>query len=264
MEIKPITLTLVIPAYNEERYLIACLDSVAVQTVMPSKVIVVDNNSTDNTQKVAEQYPFVQVMKEPRQGIVFARNRGFNAVKSDLIGRIDADTILEKDWVETAVNYFTKNGDVAAITGTTTFYDFHLKKHAHILHSFVYFYLQKKISGTNILWASNMVITRNSWLEVRHLCNETNDVHEDIDLSICLKNQHKKIEFIKNLRVGVSFRRGELSFSTTRNYLKRWPQVYFKRQLYIKGLLIYILVLLVLLAGLPLFLWHSLFRRSDA
>jgi glycosyltransferase involved in cell wall biosynthesis len=263
MEIESITLTLVIPAYNEERYLIACLDAVAKQTIMPSEVILVDNNSSDNSEKVAKRYPFVKVIKESKQGIVFARNRGFNAAKSDLIGRIDADTILANNWVETAIGYFANDSDVAAITGTTTFYDFHLKKHVHLLHTFIYFYLQKKISGTEILWGSNMVITKNSWLSVKKICDETNDVHEDIDLSICLHSQHQQVKFKKELMAGASFRRGELSFNTTRKYLKSWSQVYFKRRLYTKGLLIYIVALLVLLSGLPLFLWHFLSHISD-
>lgn len=262
MKNKLITLTLVIPAYNEERYLKACLNSVARQNVMPSEVIVVDNNSSDKTASIAQKYPFAKVLKEARQGKVFARNRGYEAAKSDLIGRIDADTVLSRDWVEIAVDYFSSHADTAAITGRTRFYDVHFQKIFLPLHTLIYFSLHKKIAGTEILWGSNMVITNSAWRGVRSICNETDDVHEDIDLSICLSSQNKKIVKLERLQAEVSLRRGDLSFSSTKQYLLLWPEVYFRRRLYIRGLLIYTLVLSILLMGLPLFLWHFLFHKS--
>src|SRR6185437_1716246 len=62
---KPLTLSLVIPAYNEERYIKHCLDAIASQTVTPMEVFVVDNNSTDSTAAIAKNYEFVQVLSEP-------------------------------------------------------------------------------------------------------------------------------------------------------------------------------------------------------
>ena len=264
MNTKSITLTLVIPAYNEERYLFHCLKSIKNQTIMPYEVIVVDNNSLDNTSKIAEKFNFVRVIKEEKQGIVFARNRGFNSVKSDLIGRIDADTVLSKDWVQKSLEIFNNNHDISAVTGKTHFYDSHFKNLTQLIHSFVYYFIQSKIARTEILWGSNMLLRTNTWNYIKDYCNETNEVHEDIDLSLCLKKAGYNILRSNKLKAQVSLRRGEFSFSSTRNYLKNWPNSYFKHQLYIQGLLIYIIVLLILLMGLPLFLWHFLFHKSDA
>jgi len=260
MKSKTITLTLVIPAYNEERYLGACLDSVAKQTLMPNEVIVVDNNSTDNTVKIAKSYKFVKLLHEKNQGIVFARDKGFNAAKSDLIGRIDSDTILEENWVEKAAEYFNKNLNISAVTGTTKFYDYKLSNHSYKIHEFIYFWIQEKIVSSRILWGSNMVIRRSAWLDARTYCNKSNEVHEDIDLI----ELNKVIDRIKTVKASASLRRENFSYTSTRQYLKLWPKTYFKRQLYIKGLLIYILALLVLLGGLPLFLWHFLSHKSVA
>ena len=91
---KTLTLSIVIPAYNEENYLRACLDSIAAQTVMPDKVIVVDNNSTDKTVALARSYDFVTLVHERQQHQSFAQATGFNLASSDIIGRIDADSIL--------------------------------------------------------------------------------------------------------------------------------------------------------------------------
>ena len=100
MKNKKLTLSLVIPVYNEEDYLEACLSAVANQTVMPDEVIVIDNGSTDRTVAVARQFRFVKVLHEGRRGVIFARNRGFKVASGQIIGRIDADTLLPPRWVE--------------------------------------------------------------------------------------------------------------------------------------------------------------------
>ena len=117
---KALTLSLIIPAYNEEHHLKDCLDAIAAQTVMPSEVLVIDNNSTDKTVKIAEKYPFVKIIQEPNQGVIYARNTGFNAAKSDIIGRVDAENVVSKNWVEHVLNIF-QDETVAGVTGPMYF-----------------------------------------------------------------------------------------------------------------------------------------------
>ena len=118
------SLAIVIPAYNEENHLKVCLESLAAQTVTPDEVIVVDNNSTDRTREIVQDYPFVRLLSEKRQGIVYARNRGFNAVKSRFIGRIDSDTILPSNWVERVRDFYSeKTYQKHALTGGGYFYN---------------------------------------------------------------------------------------------------------------------------------------------
>jgi glycosyltransferase involved in cell wall biosynthesis len=87
-------ISIVIPVYNEAERIAACLESIAAQTVTPLEVIVVDNNSTDATVSIARSFPFVRVITAKCQGVIHARNRGFNAARGEIIGRIDADTRL--------------------------------------------------------------------------------------------------------------------------------------------------------------------------
>jgi glycosyltransferase involved in cell wall biosynthesis len=101
-----LTVSLVIPAFNESRRIRACLESVASQTVMPDEVIVVDNGSTDDTATIAASFPFVSVIREHRQGVTYARTAGFDAAVSDIIGRTDTDSRLAPDWVERVLQDF--------------------------------------------------------------------------------------------------------------------------------------------------------------
>jgi glycosyltransferase involved in cell wall biosynthesis len=100
----------------------ACLQAVARQTVTPDEVIVVDNNSTDDSLAIACSFSFVRVIKENRQGVAYARDCGFDAVKSDIIARIDADTIIAQNWVETLQQLF-KDQQLDVVTGKMTYHD---------------------------------------------------------------------------------------------------------------------------------------------
>jgi len=98
-------ISIVIPVYNEESQLAACRDAISQQKESPFEVIVVDNNSTDSTVRVALSFPFVTLIREPRQGVMHARTTGFDAARGDIIGRIDADTILPPDWTESVLEH---------------------------------------------------------------------------------------------------------------------------------------------------------------
>src|SRR4051812_20611833 len=91
-------ISIVIPVYNEVDNLRACLDAISRQDQAPHEVIVVDNNSSDASAQIAVSYSFVTLIKEMKQGVVHARNTGFDAVSGEVIGRIDADTIIPNDW----------------------------------------------------------------------------------------------------------------------------------------------------------------------
>ena len=96
-----LTLTVVIPAHNEERDLGNTLAALMRQTVAPDRIIVVDDGSTDLTSEVAARYPVEVIRNEVALGNK-ARVVNYVApsIDSDLIINIDADTILAPDYIE--------------------------------------------------------------------------------------------------------------------------------------------------------------------
>jgi glycosyltransferase involved in cell wall biosynthesis len=118
------TISLVIPAYNEEAYLPACLDAL-MQNVSGKavEIIVVDNNSTDGTKAVVERYAKVTYIFEPRKGITRARQRGFLAATGDILAYVDADTRPPAGWIDQIWQQFGRDGDLACLSGPYSFYD---------------------------------------------------------------------------------------------------------------------------------------------
>src|SRR5688572_20201125 len=108
------TVSIVVPAYNEERTIRACVVAAIEQTEPADEIIVVDNKSTDSTRAMLDALkiefpdaPIVVLEQNDVQGITATRNAGFNAATSDVIGRIDADSILEPGWVAEVKRLFT-------------------------------------------------------------------------------------------------------------------------------------------------------------
>ena len=201
---KALTVSIVIPVYNEESYIEACLDAIAVQTVLPDEVIVVDNNSTDKTVRLVKKYPFVTLLHESEQGVLYARQTGMNAATSDIIGRIDGDTVLDTDWVHQVKEVF-KDPAVNAVTGPNGYYDFIFPRAG--------LWLEDKLLkgalqlGYNFMFGCNMAIKRSVWQQVApELCFDTS-IFEDIDVAMHMQKYNMAPVYKPNLTVMVSARR---------------------------------------------------------
>lgn len=211
MSSNPVKISVVILAYNEERFIGPCLEALKNQTVTPDEVIVVNNNSTDNTVGIVSTFNFVKLVDEKNQGMIPARNAGFNYARGKLLARIDADTQVPATWIETIHLLFDRYAEkIAGISGPQYFYDIKnklLRKIVSVFFSnFGYFWLTKIFLRHETLFGSNMVITKVAWNKVKNeVCADSREVHEDIDLALHI-GKYGKILFDNRLLVGISNR----------------------------------------------------------
>ncbi|MBI4786955.1 MAG: glycosyltransferase [Chloroflexi bacterium] len=93
--------SVVIPAYNAERVLGACLDALLAQTAPRDsyEIIVADDGSTDGTRRVAESRG-VRVVTQPNRGPGAARNLGARRARGDILLFLDADSVPDARWIE--------------------------------------------------------------------------------------------------------------------------------------------------------------------
>ena len=111
-------ISIIIPAYNEEKLLPRCLNSIFKNDLPHDfEVIVVNNNSTDNTAKVARSFPGVKVINESKKGVTKARQAGFLASSGDILVFFDADNVISKDWFRIAIEKFTDDDGLVALSG---------------------------------------------------------------------------------------------------------------------------------------------------
>ncbi len=119
------TLSFVVPAYNEERYLPDCLRSILNEVAGRDdvEIIVVNNASTDRTREVALSFPGVCVVDEPRKGLPHARQAGFLASSGDLIANVDSDSRLPAGWMAQVLHAFSEDNNLVALSGPLVYYD---------------------------------------------------------------------------------------------------------------------------------------------
>lgn len=111
--------SIIIPARNSADTLPQCLDALQKQVdsaEFPHEIIVVDDDSTDNTAAVAKRYG-VRVIQEGRLGKSGTRNRGAQLALGDLLLFTDADCIPAPDWLSTMSAPFFADPDLVAIKG---------------------------------------------------------------------------------------------------------------------------------------------------
>lgn len=96
---KKTPISVVIPAYNSERLISEAVESVRNQTLSVDEIIVVDNDSTDNTQSVVAKLG-VKLIQEKNRGPAAARNAGIKASRNDWIAFLDSDDLWEKEKIE--------------------------------------------------------------------------------------------------------------------------------------------------------------------
>ena len=113
--IRPV-ISVVVPAYNEEDYLPKSLQALKNQEFHKAfEVIVVDNNSTDNTHAIASSFN-TRIIKEKNQGLIFAKQAGCKHARAGIIAVLDADNIPSPDWLERIDRHFSDE-HLAAVTG---------------------------------------------------------------------------------------------------------------------------------------------------
>ncbi|HFG0576391.1 glycosyltransferase family 2 protein [Flavobacterium psychrophilum] len=121
---------IIIPAHNEESFLGLTLQSIIEQTILPSKIVIVNDNSTDKTENIAltfaEKNPIItlvnttsQAIHLPGSKVIQAFNKGLETVNDDydFIVKADADLIFPTNYFETIINHFKSDSTIGMVGG---------------------------------------------------------------------------------------------------------------------------------------------------
>lgn len=188
------TLSVIIPAHNEEQNIENCIKSLLIQNCPVDEIIVISNNSSDKTAQIAKSFKNVKVIETNVKGLINARDIGFNYSKCDILARINADVVCPKNWSEVVLKNFLDDSAaaVAGVAKTSTIY--FIDRFLTTFWSRVYLIYVEAYFGIPILWGSNMALRRTAWIKINDLtCKNDNYVHEDQDLSIHLNYAGEKI-----------------------------------------------------------------------
>ncbi|MBX4212069.1 glycosyltransferase family 2 protein [Candidatus Pacearchaeota archaeon] len=113
--------SVVIPAYNEERYIKKALSSLKEQSYKDFEIIVVDDGSTDRTRDIVKAFKGVRLLQGTHKGPGASRNLGASNAKGEILVFVDADMTFDKDYLKELLNPLKKE---KKLIGTSHGYEF--------------------------------------------------------------------------------------------------------------------------------------------
>lgn len=121
---------IIIPTFNEEKFISLTLQSIVEQTALPSKVMVINDGSTDKTEEIiqsfVEKYSFITLVNKtseaihlPGSKVIQAFNKGLETIDDnyDFIVKADADLIFPSNYFETISNHFQSDSSIGMVGG---------------------------------------------------------------------------------------------------------------------------------------------------
>jgi glycosyltransferase involved in cell wall biosynthesis len=207
-------MSFVIPAYNEETYLPACLESILAQTAGLGdgvEIIVVNNASSDRTREVALRYAGVKVVDEPRKGLTFARQAGFAASSGGLIANVDSDSRLTPGWVTRVLAAFAEEPKLVSLSGPFVYYDLTPRQRVTVRGFYavafmVYALNRYVLRAGSMVQGGNFVLRREALEEIGGFNTAISFYGEDTDIARRL-NRVGKVKFTFDLKMFSSARR---------------------------------------------------------
>jgi len=108
--------TVIVAAYNGERFLKETLESVFAQDFETFEVVFVDDGSEDRTGEIAQSFP-VRYVRQPNQGLPAARNAGLAVARGDLVAFLDDDDVLPPTKLSAQVRYLDEHPETGCVLG---------------------------------------------------------------------------------------------------------------------------------------------------
>lgn len=164
MKSRELRFSIVIPCYNEARFIGRTLESLRQQRFSGNyEVIVVDNNCTDQTVAIAESYG-ARVVKEAHPGVCWARQAGTKAANGEIVVSTDADTVQPEEWLLTIDEMFKRYENCAAVAGPCIYSDgpWWGKQYPKLLFGAVSF-VSRIVGSPFYVTATNIAFKKSAW-----------------------------------------------------------------------------------------------------
>ena len=216
---------LYIPCFNAENYIGDVLKGVFKQSLLPDKVIVIDDSSTDKTAQTASSFPVKVIRHKKNKGLAAARNTAIRNINTEFIASLDADCVPGPGWLEKLM----KRLDSPEIAGTggrllemhsSTVFDFwrsvHMKQ-----------YWEKEATAPPFLFGSNTLFRRQALVKVGLYNEGFKNNYEDVD--ICRRLKKKGYLLTYESKAIVHHLRHDNIYSILNNYW-RWNSAYYQKK----------------------------------
>jgi glycosyltransferase involved in cell wall biosynthesis len=201
-------ISIIIPEYNAKDYLVQSIPAFKKSEQKNFELIVVDDNSSDDSPEFAQQYADVVLKMEKNSGPGKARNRGAQASRAPILLFLDVDVRIYPDTISKVLAAFQENPEISAVFGS---YDSQppemnfFSQYKNLFHHYIH---QKANSDAKTFWSGCGAVRKTDFNEVGGFSSEFSTPSiEDVELGYKFKERGKTIRLLKDLQV---------------THLKRW------------------------------------------
>jgi glycosyltransferase involved in cell wall biosynthesis len=213
----PPLVSIVIPCFNQGRYLADAIASAVGQSHAPIEVIVVDDGSIDETPRVAAGFPAARYVRQANAGTAVARNRGLRDARGELLLFLDADDRLVRDAVAIGVASLDAHPGAAFATGHVrllaadgTPWIVPAQEHEPLSYA--------SLLRDNPIWTPGVVLYRRELLEAAGGFDPRAGGSADYDLNVRLARNHA---IVCHHRVVLEYRQHAASMTRDAAYMLR-------------------------------------------
>ncbi len=189
---RPQKVSLYIPCYNAAKTLKGCIESVLSQSYPIDEILVIDDGSSDETVSIASRYP-VKIIRHPKNlGLAAGRNTAFRTAKNELVAAVDADVVLDKDWLRTLIGCFNTY-DTAGACGRL------IEKHQSSLPDawrathMPQHWGEKRIQNPYFLFGADSIYRKGPIIEIGLYNESLRTNFEDVEMGVRLTKAGKPI-----------------------------------------------------------------------
>jgi glycosyltransferase involved in cell wall biosynthesis len=177
---KPLV-SIIIPAYNSERWIAHTILSAKQQTWANTETIIVDDGSTDNTLAVAQSFASdrVRIVRQENKGASAARNSGLSVAKGEYIQFLDADDVLATDKIERQMKAVAAFGHEYIYSSSWGYFTKNINKHIVVKHQLCQHY-DSPIDYLVTSWMNNIWMASHSYLVPRAIMVKAGGWNETI------------------------------------------------------------------------------------
>ena len=209
-------LSVIVPVYNQEKYIARCLRSLVKQSMdrKEYEIIVINDGSTDKTSKILEQFlEYITLIEsEKNYGLPITLNKGIKKSLSKYMVRVDSDDYVNEDFLKFLYSFISQNNSYDAVSC-----DYFLVDDKEEILSREN--SEKKPIGCGIIFKSQQIIELG-------LYDENLLLHEDIDLR---KRFEKKYKVIRLPLPLYRYRKHETNITNDKKKLKDYLQIFNKK-----------------------------------
>lgn len=217
--------SVIIPTYNQAKYLTTALESIFAQTYPLLEVIVVNDGCSDETTSILQAYESrIQVIEQENCGLPAARNRGFLASHGHYVYFFDSDDQTHPDFIQTVVNFLDHHPEYGLAYSAWKQIDsngfplneVHPNREGNLLEA---------ILTREIFFFSSMSIIQREWLQKVDLYDESLHWSDDADLWLRLSNSGCQFGYIDQPLVNYRVHRESMSGQVKPVQIDDWHRV---------------------------------------